>query len=163
MDASALIGILGELGRPDLIDSMLEPGHAPAVAGRVKPGLRRRKTGEWVEFMVRRGKTRVFPGSTPAELRRIRKAFPGLGPGECDTLLLHGRVHSQDRSYCTLDEKRARSAARRLGIPFMGLLVLLVLLKERGIVDGREAGEIAEDLRRAGFWMPADLAIWPAT
>ena len=45
MDVSVLIGILGELGRPDLIDSMLEPGHTLAVAGHVKPGLRRRKTG----------------------------------------------------------------------------------------------------------------------
>lgn len=101
----------------------------------------------------------MFPGSTPAELRRIRKAFPGLGLGECDTLLLHGRVHSQGRSYCILDEKRARSAARRLGIPFTGLLGLLVLLKERGIVGEREAGEIAEGLRRAGIWMPVDFAI----
>ena len=36
---------------------------------------------------------------------------------------------------------------------------LLSLLKKRGIVDEPEASEIVGDLRRAGFWMPANVAI----
>ena len=72
--------------------------------------------------------------------------------------MLYGRVCAQGRSHCIL-ERRARSVARRLGIPFTGLLGLLVLLKERGILDKREAGEIAGELRRAGFWMHTNFVI----
>ena len=159
MDAPALIGIFGEPGRPPLIDGMIKPGHTLALAGRVKPELRRSGVREGVEGMVRQGKIRIFAGSTASEMRRMREAFPGLGPGECDTLLLYGRVRAQGKSYCILDERRARSVARRLGIPFTGLLGLPGLPKEGGILDKREAGEIAGELRRAGFWMPANFAI----
>lgn len=160
LDASTLIAILYDLGRPDLIDSLLSLGHALAVAGHVAESeLRSRETREGVERMVRQGKTRIFAGSTATELRRMKRAFPGLGLGECDTLLLHERVRRQGKSYCILDDKDARLAAKSMGIPFTGLLGLLSLLKKRGIVDEPEASEIVGDLRRAGFWMPANVAI----
>ena len=151
---------LYDLGRPDLIDRLLELGHALAIAGHVAESeLRSRETREGVERMVREGKIRIFPGSTAAELQRMKREFPALGLGERDTLLLHGRVRSQGKSYCILDDRDARQAAKSLGIPFTGLLGLLSLLKDRGIIGGGEAGEIVEGLRRAGFWMPADVAI----
>lgn len=159
MDTSTLIGIIDELGRPDLIDSILKLGHTLAVPGHVKSELRSRETMDRVERMATQGKIRIFAGSTAAELRWLKKRFPGLDLGECDTLLLYGRVSPHVRSYCILDEKLARSAARDLGIPFTGLLGLLVLLKQRGIIGEREAGEIVEDLRDSGFWMPTDFVI----
>ncbi len=167
MDTPALIGILDELDRPHLIDDILKLGHTLAIAGHVKPELRRSKVREGAEDMVRQGKIRIFAGSTATEMRRIREGFPGPGPGECDALPLHGRVRAQGRSYCTLDERRARSAARRLGIPFTGLLGLPGLLKERGIVDKREAGKIADGLRAPAFGclrtLPYDPSRGPGT
>lgn len=159
MDTSTLIGIIDELGQPDLIDSILKLGHTLAVPGHVKSELRSRESREWVERMASQGKIRIFAGSTAAEVRQLKKDFRGLDIGECDTLLLYKRVSPHVRSYCILDEKRARSVARKLGIPFTGLLGLLVLLKQRGIVGEREAGKIVEDLRDSGFWMPADFVI----
>lgn len=159
LDTSTLIAVIHELDRPDLLDKILELGHALVVAGHVESEMRGRKAKEGVERMVRQGKIRVFPASTSAEMRGLKRRFPTLGPGECDTLLLHGRLREQGRSYCILDDKRARSAAKSLGIPFTGLLGLLSLLKDRGIIDGREACEIVKKLRRAGFRMPANVAI----
>ena len=154
-----LIAIFDELGRPDLVDRILELGHALAVAGHARSELRSKGAREGVERMAREGKIRIFAAGTAAELSRIKEEFPSLGPGECDTLLLHERVRSQGRSYCILDDKRARQAAKSLGVPFTGLLGLLVLLKKRGIISGREAGEIVKDLRRAGFRMPKNVVI----
>lgn len=158
-DASALIAVFSELGRLDLIDRILELGHTLAVAGHVRSELRSRKAREGVERTVRQGKIRVFAASTAAEIEGVKADFPGMGLGECDTLLLHGRLHAQGKSYCILDDKCARLAAKSLGIPFTGLLGLLILLKDRGIISGREAREIVKRLRRAGFRMPANVVI----
>lgn len=159
MDTSALIGIISELGRPDLIDSILKLGHTLAIAGHVRGELRRKDVREEVEGMVRQGKIRVFAASTAADMEKWGEDFPNLGPGESDTLLLYGRVRSQGKSYCILDDRLARSAAKSLGIPFTGLLGLIVLLRDRGIIGRSEASEIVKDLRRAGFWVPADFSI----
>ena len=155
-DASSLIAILDELGRPDLIDRILELGDALAVAGHGRSELRSRGAREGVERMAREGKIRIFAASTAAELSRIKEEFPSLGPGESDTLLLHERVRPQGRSYCMLDDRGARRAAKSLGVPFTGLLGLLALLKKRGIIDGREAGR-----RTGGFRTRSARSSWP--
>lgn len=154
-----MIGIYYELGRPDLIDRILELGHALAIAGHVKSELRRREVREGVERAMCQGKIAAFEASTAAEMEGLKEDFPTLGPGESDTLLLYGRVSPQVRSYCILDDRRARSAAGSMGIPFTGLLGQPALLWEKRIVGGSEAGEIAKGLRRAGFWMPANFAL----
>lgn len=159
MDTSTLIGIISELDRPDLIDSIIKLGHTLAIAGHVNIELRKSDVREVVEGMVRQGKIRVFTASTAADMAELKSEFPTLGLGESDTLLLYGRVHLQSKSYCILDDRQARQAAKTRGIPFTGLLGLLTLLKERGIVGGSEASGIVEDLKRAGFWMPADFVI----
>lgn len=159
MDTSALIGIISELGRPDLIDSILKLGHTLAIAGHVLGELRGKEVREEVEGMVRQGKIRVFAASPAADIKALKKDSPALGPGESDTLALYERVRPQGKSYCILDDRRARSTAKRRGIPFTGLLGLIVLLRDRGIIDRSEASEIVKDLRRAGFWMPVDFSI----
>lgn len=158
LDASTLIAVFHDLDRPDLIDKLLELGHALAVAGHARSEMLSREAKEGVERMVREGKIRIFEASTAAEMDGIKEDFPDLGPGECDTLL-HGRLRMHGRSYCILDDKGARMAAKKLGIPFTGLLGLLIMLKERGIIDGREASEIVKKLRRADFRMPANVVI----
>lgn len=159
MDASTLIGIISELDRPDLINSIIKLGHTLAIAGHVNTELRKSDVREVVEDMARQGKIRVFTASTAADMAELKSEFTTLGLGESDTLLLYGRVHLQGKPYCILDDRQARQAAKTRGIPFTGLLGLLTLLKERGIVGGSEASGIVEDLKRGGFWMPADFVI----
>ena len=156
---STLIGIISELDRPDLIDSVIKMGHTLAVAGHINFELRKSDVREVVEGMVHQGKIRVFTASTAADMAELKREFPTLGLGESDTLLLYERVHPRSKSYCILDDRQARQAAKTRGIPFTGLLGLLTLLKERGIVGGSEARGIVEDLKRGGFWMPADFVI----
>ena len=159
VDTSTLIGIISELDRPDLIDSIIKLGHTLAIAGHVNNELRKSDVREVVEGMVRQGKIRVFAASAAADMEGLKSEFPTLGLGESATLLLYGRVHLRSRSYCILDDRQARQAAKNRSVPFTGLLGLLTLLKERGIVGGSEASGIVKDLKRAGFWMPANFAI----
>ena len=72
---SALIAIIGDLGRPDLIDSMLKRGRVLAAPGNVKSELRGMETGELVERMASQGRMRILAGNAAAEARRIKKAF----------------------------------------------------------------------------------------
>lgn len=159
MDTSVLIGIISELGRPDLIDSILKLGHTLAIAGHVWGELRGKEIREEVEGMVRQGKIRIFAASMATDIEALREDYPDLGPGESDTLALYERVRPHGKSYCILDDRQARSAAKRLGVPFTGLLGLIVLLRDRRIIGRSEASEIVKDLRRAGFWMPAGFSI----
>lgn len=112
MDASTLIGIISELDHPDLIDSIIKLGHTLAIAGHVNIELRKSDVREVVEGMVRQGKIRVFTASTAADMAELESAFPTLGLGKSDTLLLYERVHLQGKPYCILDDRQARQAAR---------------------------------------------------
>lgn len=116
-DASALIAAPYGLGRAGLIDSLLELGHALAVAGHVEETeLRGRETGERTECMVRQDKMCILGGSTAAGLRGMGgRALPGLDLGECDMLLLlllHERARRQGRSYGMLDDRAAGGSPR---------------------------------------------------
>lgn len=64
-----------------------------------------------------------------------------LGLGE-DVLLL-------------IDDRAGRQAARKLGVPVTGLLGLLLLAKEKGLVN--RVGLMIEELREAGYWLSDEV------
>ncbi len=62
--------------------------------------------------------------------------FQGLHRGETEALLL---ARAKNASVILLDDHQARRAAERLGIPVMGLLGVLRIAAERGLIDLTEA------------------------
>ncbi len=54
-----------------------------------------------------------------------------------------------------IDDYAGRQAARRLGIAVTGLIGLLLLAKERGLV-GR-VGPLLDELRKAGYWLSDEI------
>ena len=50
-----------------------------------------------------------------------------------------------------IDDRAGRQAARKLGVPVTGLVGLLLLAKEKGLVDC--VGPLIEGLRESGYWL----------
>lgn len=50
-----------------------------------------------------------------------------------------------------LDDRAGRSAAERLNIPTTGLIGILLLAKEKGII--RSVSELISELREQGYWL----------
>jgi predicted nucleic acid-binding protein len=54
-----------------------------------------------------------------------------------------------------MDDRAGRQAARKLGIPVTGLVGLLLLAKERGLVD--RVVPLMEELRLTGYWLSDEI------
>jgi predicted nucleic acid-binding protein len=54
-----------------------------------------------------------------------------------------------------MDDHAGRQAARKLGVPVTGLLGLLLLAKEKGLVN--RVGSMIEELREAGYWLSDEV------
>jgi hypothetical protein len=55
-----------------------------------------------------------------------------------------------------MDDHAGRQAARKLGVPVTGLLGLLLLAKEKGLVN--RVGSLIEELRESGYWLSDEVA-----
>ncbi len=78
--------------------------------------------------------------------------FAGLGPGESEAISLALELCA-DR--VLLDELPARTLAKRLNLPLIGTLGILLVAKRRGLIDAIR--EPVDMLRRGGFRVSADL------
>jgi predicted nucleic acid-binding protein len=54
-----------------------------------------------------------------------------------------------------IDDRAGRRVARRLGVAVTGLIGLLVVAKERGLVQ--EVGPLFDELRQAGYWLSDEV------
>ncbi|MDX1656002.1 MAG: DUF3368 domain-containing protein [Candidatus Competibacteraceae bacterium] len=83
----------------------------------------------------------VRPSSTLDLLRSL------LDPGEAEAIELA-------RSLCLpllIDERKGREVARRMKIPMLGLLGLILLAVRRGSLDGLQARELIDRAVAEGF------------
>ncbi|MBU0492070.1 MAG: DUF3368 domain-containing protein [Chloroflexi bacterium] len=80
------------------------------------------------------------------------RVYVGLDQGEAQVLAL---AEERDARLVIVDERKGRQYARRLDLPLTGTLGLLLLAKERGLID-RVAPLLAE-LQDAGLYLDADL------
>ena len=83
-------------------------------------------TGKITEKYVQRSTIQILKKNTVEEIQEFRKDFPGLGLGECDSMLTYQKLRDAgERVYCILDDGKAREKAAELGIEFTGLVGLL--------------------------------------
>ncbi len=54
-----------------------------------------------------------------------------------------------------LDDKAGRNAAKKLGLPTTGLVGVLILAKEKGLIN--EVSSLLEELRIEGYWLGDSL------
>ena len=159
LDSSALICIFDELDRPDLMDKISKLGHDLAVPRYVLEKELRRKAKRRIGEMATAGAVRILENSAE-ELEDFLKIFPGLGLGESHVMLSYTKeTGAGRRAYCILDEHDARSRAADAGIRYTGLLGLLRMLKNRQILEERDAESISAALRDSSFRTPRGFVI----
>ena len=54
-----------------------------------------------------------------------------------------------------MDDYAGRNAAKKLNIPTTGVIGLLIMAKEKGIVEN--VGKIIEEMRYQGYWLSDEL------
>jgi uncharacterized protein len=54
-----------------------------------------------------------------------------------------------------MDDYAGRNAARKLNIPTTGVIGVLIMAKEKGVVE--DVGRIIEDIRFRGYWLSDEL------
>ncbi len=89
------------------------------------------------------GWLQVHPVQNQAMVQTLRM---NLGPGESETIALAGELAV---ARVILDDKKARRAARQLGLPVTGLLAVLLQGKQRGFVPS--VREVIAELTAAHF------------
>lgn len=82
-----------------------------------------------------------------AELRTL------LDPGEAEALALARQRHLP----LIVDEKKGRRVARMMGIPVLGLVGVLLLAVQRGILDSDSAKQILVNAKERGFHLSNGL------
>lgn len=91
---------------------------------------------------------------TPLSNPRSVLPFVGLDQGEAQVLAL---AQEQSARLVILDERKARRYAKRLGVSVTGTLGVLLLAKERGLIES--IGPLLLSLQEAGLFLhPALIA-----
>lgn len=80
-------------------------------------------------------------------------ALTGLGEGEKQAIGLAFNIEKD--VLLLLDDRAGRESAERLNIPTTGLIGLLLMLKEKGLVE--DVGPIIEELRNKGYWISDEV------
>ena len=160
-DSAAVIAVLEEIDRPDLIDKMLMLGHDLVIPKYIADmELKSAKVRRGVGEMVESGKIRILEEMPEAEMLEFWRDFPNAGLGESHVMVAYRKaVNANQAAYCILDDLRARARAARNNVEYTGLLGLLGLLKKRGILTARETDEIVAALRNTNFRLPKSVSI----
>ena len=160
LDSSVMIGILDELDRPDLIDKILELGHDLAVPKYVVETELGGKVQSRVREMAESGKIEILGECSAKDLDDVLTTFPGMGRGEYHVMQSYRKmVVEGHKAYCILDERKAGSYASKTDIKYTGLIGLLRMLKNRQILNERDAEGIGAALKDSGFRTPRDFVI----
>ena len=94
--------------------------HEIVVLGTGKPGSQEVKNAHWIE---------VYPCTDITTLNKLLKV---LDQGEAEALTL---AHELDADLLIVDEKRGRQLAHDMNIPITGLLGVLLLAKQEGLIS----------------------------
>lgn len=157
-DASILIAIFEEAGRPDIVDALLELDQDLMIPSNLlNLEIIGAVTRDGIETYIAAGKMYVLRANTPEEIDEFSTEVRGRkslkhGLGELDAMLAYKKQSAKGHSVrCVLDDRRARNLASRLGIEFTGLCGLLDELRDRGVMGQEVIDEIKARLRSKGY------------
>jgi predicted nucleic acid-binding protein len=93
------------------------------------------------------------PNHDRLQVEMVHARFPYLGPGEVNVLAWGLQFREERRPYlCVLDDKRARSAADSLQVEKIGVIGLLRLLEDRGVLNHVQRAALEATLQQTGFF-----------
>ena len=161
LDATTVIAIFSEINCPILIDKILRLGHDIVIPYHViNVELLDEFTLKTTRQMIKQGKIHVLKQNSLDEIKRFQKDSPGLGLGECDAMLSYQKLKcTTTKAYCILDDGKARTKATELGIKFTGLIGLLMMIRDRNIMNADDFGKIIKMLKDSNFRFPKDVVI----
>ena len=146
-DAGPLIA-LARIGRLGLIGDLFDAAHLPpavhmeCTANASRPGARA------IEDAVTQGALSV---RAPAESDKLARLHGVLDRGEAEAIQLAAQLGAP----LLIDERRGRTAARRMGVRVLGTAGLLLRGKELGHIAA--VGPAIEELRQSGYRLAAAL------
>ena len=139
-DSTVLIG-LGKIGKLDLLREIFSKVYIPeevfkevAEKGKDKPGSQLVKEAGWIETKPIEDKTQV------------NFLMASLEKGEAEVLSLAKEIRAD---LILLDEEKARKSAAIAGFEVMGILGLLIVAKNLGLIH--EVRPSIEELKRKRF------------
>ena len=161
LDSSTVIAILDELHYPEMFEKIANLGHQLAIPSHVLRGeILDGPTLRATRRLIAQGTIQILEQNSAEEVTAFQERFVGLGAGECDAMLSCLKLSGgKNRVYCILDDGRARIRARDLNIKFTGLLGLLRMVKDRGIMEPGEVCRVLEMLKNSSFRLPSDVVI----
>ena len=161
LDATTIIAICNEIHCPGLIEKIALLGHDLAIPAHiVESELLDKNTRKTTERYVHYNTIQVLKKNTIEEVREFQKDFPGLGLGECDSMLAYQKLREDgERVYCILDDGKAREKAAELEITFTGLVGLLQMMKQKNVMSHDEIDKVVKLLKDSNFRFPADVVI----
>lgn len=153
--------MFNEINYPELFDKIIQLGHDLAIPSHIMNSeLLDKSTLKMVNEFIEQNKIKILNYNTIEEIREFQKDFPGLGLGECDSMLSYQKINNgKDKIYCIFDDGKARNKALELNIEFTGLIGLLKLIKDRNIMDSQEIENIVQMLKQSNFRLSADVVI----
>ncbi len=83
----------------------------------------------------------------------VEQAISNLDDGEKQVISL-GSISNGD-IILLLDDRAGRKAAQKLRLPTTGLIGILILAKEKGLIS--EVSSLLEELRNKGYWLGDSL------
>ena len=161
LDATTIIAIFNEIKCPKLIEKIGQLGHELAVPSNImKRELLDKTTLQTTEKYVQSKTIQILNNNTVEEILEFQKDYPGLGLGECDSMLTCQKMRvAKQTVYCILDDGKARSKASELGIEFTGLIGLLKMMKKRNVMSPEEIDDVVKLLKKSNFRFPAGVVI----
>ena len=148
--------------RPDLFDRLRDLGYELAVPSHMgREELIGAEVRAMIGGLLDRDVIRIVHMNGRSEVLDFGEDLQGLELGECDAILTCVKMRREGQeTRCVLDDKKARAAARRIGIAHVGLAGLLGELASAGLVTAQDMGGIVAALRRSNFYIGDDLLDW---
>ena len=150
-DTSPLIG-LSQIGLIELPRKLWGKLYIPEAvlfeALKKEPGRRE------IEEAVQEGWIIAKEAQNRVVIEALSEIF---GPGESECLALAKEIGAQ---LLIIDEQRGRKMAKRLGLKITGVVGMLVMAMQKGLLAPEELGSSVELLQKFGFRLSKELVLW---
>ena len=121
------------------------------VLSEINKKITRRELESKLKFSICKSKSPAMGG--------LRARYMSLGDGELAVISSILEQSTPAQVVAGLDDRIARSVAKRLGIRVIGALGILRLMFEMEIITRRELEECCDSLAKLGFHMTGDLLV----